>query len=201
MGILGPGVIEMNFFLKAAAGFVIFATGCASADATIYEFSYTFVDGSNLDAGKITGTFTGTGPITDIVNIQNVSAEINNSAPISLNVWSYTPSSQNCGDPSCYTLGNAGAVASSNGLNNNFVFSSASINIQPWNNPGSTVATQFAFGGDPNTFIDVYNGQFSPSNFTVAAVPEPSTWAMMLLGFCALSFTAYRRKSVALRAA
>jgi hypothetical protein len=27
-----------------------------------------------------------------------------------------------------------------------------------------------------------------------AAVPEPSTWAMMILGFCGLGFTAYRRR-------
>jgi PEP-CTERM motif len=32
-------------------------------------------------------------------------------------------------------------------------------------------------------------------NYTVAAVPEPSTWAMMILGFCGLGFMAYRRKS------
>ena len=29
----------------------------------------------------------------------------------------------------------------------------------------------------------------------VAAVPEPATWAMMLLGFCSVGFMAYRRKS------
>jgi hypothetical protein len=29
----------------------------------------------------------------------------------------------------------------------------------------------------------------------VAAVPEPSTWAMMILGFCALGFMAFQRKS------
>jgi hypothetical protein len=28
----------------------------------------------------------------------------------------------------------------------------------------------------------------------VAAVPEPSTWAMMILGFCGVGFMAYRRK-------
>jgi hypothetical protein len=28
-----------------------------------------------------------------------------------------------------------------------------------------------------------------------AAVPEPSTWAMMILGFCGLGFMAYRKKS------
>jgi PEP-CTERM motif len=26
------------------------------------------------------------------------------------------------------------------------------------------------------------------------AVPEPSTWALMILGFCGLGFMAYRRK-------
>ena len=30
---------------------------------------------------------------------------------------------------------------------------------------------------------------------TVAAVPEPSTWAMMILGFAGVGFMAYRRKS------
>lgn len=28
-----------------------------------------------------------------------------------------------------------------------------------------------------------------------AAVPEPTTWAMMILGFCSLGFMAYRRKT------
>ena len=31
----------------------------------------------------------------------------------------------------------------------------------------------------------------------IAAVPEPSTWAMMILGFCGLGFMAYRRKDKA----
>jgi hypothetical protein len=31
----------------------------------------------------------------------------------------------------------------------------------------------------------------------VAAVPEPSTWVMMILGFCGLGFMAYRRKNSA----
>jgi PEP-CTERM motif len=30
---------------------------------------------------------------------------------------------------------------------------------------------------------------------SVAAVPEPSTWAMMILGFAGVGFMAYRRKS------
>jgi hypothetical protein len=36
----------------------------------------------------------------------------------------------------------------------------------------------------------------------IAAVPEPSTWAMMLLGFAGIGFLGYRRKSrLALRTA
>jgi hypothetical protein len=34
----------------------------------------------------------------------------------------------------------------------------------------------------------------TPIDFTISAVPEPSTWAMMILGFCGIGFMAYRRK-------
>jgi hypothetical protein len=36
---------------------------------------------------------------------------------------------------------------------------------------------------------------------TTANVPEPSTWAMMLLGFAGLGFAGYRRTRVAVSAA
>jgi hypothetical protein len=32
-----------------------------------------------------------------------------------------------------------------------------------------------------------------PSGFSIAAVPEPSTWAMLLIGFAAIGFAGYRR--------
>ena len=35
---------------------------------------------------------------------------------------------------------------------------------------------------------------FVLDNVAISAVPEPSTWAMMILGFCGLGFMAYRRK-------
>jgi hypothetical protein len=37
-------------------------------------------------------------------------------------------------------------------------------------------------------------GSFSATLDVAPAVPEPSTWAMMILGFCGLGFMAYRRK-------
>jgi hypothetical protein len=40
-----------------------------------------------------------------------------------------------------------------------------------------------------------FNLAFSLQGDTVSAVPEPSTWAMMILGFAGVGFMAYRRKS------
>jgi hypothetical protein len=61
----------------------------------------------------------------------------------------------------------------------------------------------FGYQSDSNNikYIDIspHGGQLISSldNFTyeVAAVPEPSTWAMMILGFAGIGFMAYRRKS------
>jgi hypothetical protein len=51
---------------------------------------------------------------------------------------------------------------------------------------------------DPTFSTSASGGQFifSPGVFdATASVPEPSTWAMMLLGFAGVGFMAYRRKS------
>jgi hypothetical protein len=43
---------------------------------------------------------------------------------------------------------------------------------------------------------------FETANFEgISPVPEPSTWAMMILGFCGLGFLAYRRRDSTLRIA
>jgi len=58
-------------------------------------------------------------------------------------------------------------------------------------------------------FLQVYSGAvtynvtpiiadvtiFVPEGFSVAVVPERSTWAMLLIGFAGVGFMAYRRKS------
>lgn len=46
-----------------------------------------------------------------------------------------------------------------------------------------------------------FTGTFSVSGPVVAAVPEPSTWAMMILGFAGVGFVAYRRRRTAALAA
>lgn len=59
--------------------------------------------------------------------------------------------------------------------------------------------------GSPAGAIDLDPNQQYVAFLTVAdltaAVPEPSTWAMMILGFCGLGFLAYRRKNGAVRLA
>jgi uncharacterized protein (TIGR03118 family) len=51
--------------------------------------------------------------------------------------------------------------------------------------------------GDPNTlfFTDGINGEQDGLFGSIQAVPEPSTWAMMILGFAGIGFMAYRRKA------
>jgi hypothetical protein len=50
-------------------------------------------------------------------------------------------------------------------------------------------------GNNNNPLGFEIGGPQNEGTFTVQAVPEPSTWAMMLLGFVGLGFMAYRRKS------
>jgi hypothetical protein len=52
------------------------------------------------------------------------------------------------------------------------------------------------FSGAPNGLYQVESTNTNgAADFTLtAAVPEPSTWAMMILGFCGVGFMAYRRK-------
>jgi choice-of-anchor C domain-containing protein len=59
-------------------------------------------------------------------------------------------------------------------------------------------STTTAFSGN-----DTFPFAFGPAldNVSVTPVPEPSTWAMMILGFCGLGFLAYRRKNSRLRLA
>jgi hypothetical protein len=58
-------------------------------------------------------------------------------------------------------------------------------------NTGSAVLSQLHFGVSDDIFTD-NSGAFT---INVSSVPEPSTWAMMLLGFAGVGFMAYRRKS------
>jgi choice-of-anchor C domain-containing protein len=72
-------------------------------------------------------------------------------------------------------------------INYSFLFTATS-------NSETLTFTSTTFGYSGNS---TYPTAFGPAldNVTIAAVPEPSTWAMMLLGFLGLGFVTYRRKS------
>jgi len=115
-------------------------------------------------------------------------------------------------------------VAVSNTTNNNSPFGTFNYGIENTNandnNPTSTLtfdltdtgllsASTFAASTNPNdghTFFSayfaadvVYNGTDPAVGALAPAVPEPSTWAMMILGFCGLGFMASRRRGPAHR--
>ncbi|WP_156434638.1 PEP-CTERM sorting domain-containing protein, partial [Bradyrhizobium lablabi] len=58
----------------------------------------------------------------------------------------------------------------------------------------------FSASSGPYTFSLNFHGQGVPAgdfvvdNASVAAVPEASTWAMMIMGFVGVGFLAYRRR-------
>lgn len=74
--------------------------------------------------------------------------------------------------------------------------------------PGSAqISGVYAAGNSiffPEPFLQVYDGEGNHDsikydaanwNVVVQAVPEPSTWAMLILGFAGVGFMAYRRKA------
>ncbi len=182
-----------------AASVLALAAAATAAQAETFAFSYTFAgDGGAASAYTITGTFNGTGPVTDITNITNVAASLNG---VALNgplyTWSYTAPGTDC--PTCWAAG--GAVVSSNPLANNFAFIDAAsppgpytnyFYIIPWpNGDGNPVATQFFGPGtySAGNYINLYNGQFAPDNWSVVQIPE----------FCDLGHGPHRLRGARLR--
>jgi hypothetical protein len=64
---------------------------------------------------------------------------------------------------------------------------------------GSIAFDLTAYDGQQYTENTYING--TVNTLTIGAVPEPSTWAMMILGFLGLGFIAYRRSGSTLRIA
>jgi uncharacterized protein (TIGR03118 family) len=76
-----------------------------------------------------------------------------------------------------------------------------SIPIDPGAGQSPGGLWSLAFGnagnnGDPNTlfFTDGIDGEQHGLFGSIRAIPEPSTWAMMILGFVGVGFIAYRRR-------
>lgn len=80
-----------------------------------------------------------------------------------------------------------------------YVFNS--YNLPELIGPGGS-SSEFFFGAKLNSYTHIYvvdqygtRAEFNDGPTLTPGVPEPSTWAMMLLGFGGLGWLAYRRQS------
>jgi hypothetical protein len=80
-----------------------------------------------------------------------------------------------------------------------FTYTAAQAGVTPPNGD-QQFAEYVGFVGTAGTVIqsitfESTSNAFEVSNFAVSAVPEASTWAMMILGFLGLGFIGYRKSS------
>jgi PEP-CTERM motif len=80
-----------------------------------------------------------------------------------------------------YTNANASIIEHEPSIQGTGIFTLTAMGVTPFTSISNVV---FSFGTGPDTFL--------PG--TVRAVPEPATWAMMVVGFFGLGFIAYRRR-------
>jgi hypothetical protein len=183
-----------------------FFAGLGSANATTIDFQ-SYVDGTAISSlGGITfSTYGGPGPggtpviglssfapgglvnstVTSSYNNYPTSAilDFNFNAPASNVSFYFNNQGDNGG--TFYSAYNAGGTLIETGLINtdqggvSIVLSASGIKDLTFNNNT---------GGSSSWVFDVPSITFTPGS----AVPEPSTWAMMLVGFAALGFASYR---------
>jgi hypothetical protein len=151
-------------------------TGANAGDLLVtvqLDGTYTFHNGGNNGNSSFLFNF-GTAAVTPI----NLSAN-----------WTVDPTPKGDGFG---TFLNALNFGGSSGTSNLLTFDVAGLSL-------ATVQVNLSTKGSP----DAYFATDVCSNFTargctntgeVGAVPEPSTWAMLILGFFGVGFLAYRRK-------
>lgn len=156
----------------AAAAFLL----PASAQATV-----TFnVNATDSGGGTLTGTFSTNDALTDITGLNLVASSFG--GVVFNNLAFVTAESL----PTSFTL-----QVLSPERNLNLVFSPA------LSASGATIgAGSFINNGGARSALTL-SGTVTAGPATTAAVPEPSTWAMMLVGFGALGFTMRRRREQA----
>jgi hypothetical protein len=70
-----------------------------------------------------------------------------------------------------------------------------------WENSNVPVASKVSASGAAGPWYDLDQSQAFSFDGVASPVPEPSTWAMMILGFAGVGYMTYRRRKVATLAA
>jgi hypothetical protein len=187
----------MRIKSTAAACAALTALFCTGASASTIDYSVDLVSGTTSVVGEITtdgqtGTL-GQGDITGVdLVISNAGGLKTLTALNGLNVTG--------SDLTATLSGLFYNFSSSN--NGSFVFiqNFATGGLLCFNNSavtcngGSSSAVAVSIG-NTTSFIHESGNVEIGSAAVVAGVPEPSTWAMMILGFGGVGFMAYRRKA------
>lgn len=190
---------------------VIFSTGADNAASGSVDAHWTITSSTGTGPGGpatfVAGFTPGTFPFTEW------------STPIAGSQW-ITPTSNPADSfdpsiPGTYTFtetfqGTAGSVIEGSFLSDNTVTSITLLSpMQTLAGGGSFTGSGTDFAFAPLTQTGSYTISFAVENFAldggnpvgldvaVSAVPEASTWAMMVLGFLGLGFLGYRRSSTA----
>jgi hypothetical protein len=163
-----------------------FGTGCTANNTSATDASLKFAGGSFGPTSITTGT-SGTLTLGSFTLSDNVNSLDNDKFTVKVN---FTAPAGTNPDPQTFTAT----------LDATVLFFSAGLEIDFSNTP-----LTFAFNGgtftlalnDVNLGINIFNSSDTEAltgTVTVtSAVPEPSTWAMMILGFFGVGFVAYRR--------
>jgi PEP-CTERM motif len=168
---------------------VLFALSPRDASASIITDNWSF-NGTNTGSGSFTYDDT-SGLVSSFTGSYNGNA---------LTFWdASTPPVQVSGSNLVYH-----SVPNTNGadyiFDDLFPFTVGGLLVSTGSGAGQRfydISLDFAGATNVDFFSINPDGSYLPDNgtFAVAAVPEPSTWAMMLLGFAGLGFMAYRRKN------
>ena len=164
-------------YLKVAMLAGVLALGCSASRAETLLYSVDFVD-------PALGDFT--------FQLDNTQAKLQEpTEPYYFYVTNVANSTANnpFGTVAFYTTDFGGGFAAGSSLNGDIYYSVASEQLFS----GTLNAPTLLTGSFVLTDLDgIRLGQLLVS--TVSAVPEPSTWAMMVLGFAGIGFVTYRRR-------
>jgi hypothetical protein len=177
-------VSKRNIVTMIASMTAVIVATWSTANATVYNFTFNStsesiigqltVDTSDNEVTNITGTLSGI--VNDTINGFIASPSFSNPVSLPGDAFIY----DNVFYPSQDSLVDQFGV----------VFTTAGNPGGYWNlwsdAPGDYSLDESNLAGDYPIII-------SGGNLDPTAVPEPSTWAMMLLGFAGLGFVGYRR--------
>jgi hypothetical protein len=182
--------VKTRLFNLAAAALLF---GVTSASASTITDVFTFTDATNTTVASgsfsYSSALSGTLGYTDLssfaINVLGVPYDltfVNSLTPGTDYVYFAYDTSANTFVPASVTgsVGDFPSILAGTNLSTGFFF--------------DPLASQ-GFDGLFTEYSSHSNPSGTAVNFTISAVPEPSTWAMMILGFAGVGFMAYRRKS------